>query len=171
MTHLEEMSALADRIQELVKAARYKPGERRTMKDGTVRVGLPGGGSEVVERPKKGRKKAAEVAPEPTSPEPLTYTEVITGPGGRKVTHVHRAIASISRGFDGKMRITNANGGPRLQRILAETLKPYNPTWLPGAEAWKTKGNHGDPALHDRVRGILEAAGFQVDDDEKGTPR
>ena len=80
MTHLEEMSALADRIQELVKAARYKPGERRTMKDGTVRVGLPGGGSEVAERPKKkGRKKA-----EPEPPAAPATEDVLRAMGGKR---------------------------------------------------------------------------------------
>lgn len=101
---------------------------------------------------------------------PITYTIRTTNRETGEVTEeTRRAVIRLSpSGLDAetsKVRVSVRDGGPRVARILADTVRPFNLNWMAGAEAWDTKGAWSDERTHQRIAEVLQAAGFEVDDE------
>jgi hypothetical protein len=106
--------------------------------------------------------------------EPVYYTVKVRNNATGEITETrHRSVINLAPSkFDratAKVRVSVKAGGDRTARLLAEALKPYNLAWVPGPEAWDTKGSWGHPETHKRLREVLEAAGFEVEDELETT--
>lgn len=78
----------------------------------------------------------------------------------------HRpVVVSLTCSGSGKVAVAVEQGGRTAKDALKALVAPYKLKWLAGREAWETAGAYGDPATHAKLRQILEADGFTVEDD------